>query len=351
MNVRTATSQNAEASRSSSSPRNLESAEPLPFRWRLLAAAMCAFPTEIRRVDVLWRALYSRIGGGEFEPNAPLDAKWPSGLQPPIRGKEHRFLMRLNLQNWSDRRTYFSGRYYQQDISRLLISMLRRGDQYVDIGANIGMTMLSAAAVLGPHGRGLAFEPNPEAFARLKQHAEINGLKSFHLVQRAIDEQRSTARLFIPGGETLLASLAPQSGGAGSFVDVETAPIDEHLVHLNPAHPTLIKIDVEGYEVQVLKGIGTMLRWPEVAIVSEVGEDMLRRAGHSREELHRLLADLEFQVYRFLIVGRRWRKELILEPIEGPLDADKYDAFFVRPNSRFYRERVEPFLVSQRAGG
>ena len=54
----------------------------------------------------------------------PSIAVGPADLQPPVRGT-HRLLMRLNLQNWSDRRAYFSGRYYQPDICRVLETLLQ----------------------------------------------------------------------------------------------------------------------------------------------------------------------------------------------------------------------------------
>jgi hypothetical protein len=120
--------------------------QELSFGLRLLAGVMRRMPTGIRRVDLLWHALYRRLGGGTYTEDATIDLRWPAGLQPGVRGTLHGQLMRLNLQDWSDRRAYFSGRYYQQDISRLLLTVLRPGDQYLDVGANIGMTTLIAAS-------------------------------------------------------------------------------------------------------------------------------------------------------------------------------------------------------------
>src|SRR5580693_8409291 len=91
---------------------------------RVLAAFMRRLPTDVRRADVIWQGLYRRLGGGGFSADESVDQRWPRGLQPPVRGS-HRLLMRLNLQNWSDRRAYFSGRYYQPDISRVLEILLR----------------------------------------------------------------------------------------------------------------------------------------------------------------------------------------------------------------------------------
>src|ERR1700722_678587 len=115
---------------------------------RLLAAGMLSLPIEIRRFGVIWQKLYAGIGGGGFAPDEAVDRRSPHGIQEPIRG-QHGLRLRLDLQNWADRRSYFNGRYYQPDISRLIETLLQPGDQYVDVGANIGMTALLARSRIG----------------------------------------------------------------------------------------------------------------------------------------------------------------------------------------------------------
>lgn len=337
-------STNAERSTSietKSSPARLAGRLSLPL-W-LLAGAMRSMPTDIRRVDMIWQSLYARIGGGGFAPEEAVDQRWPCGLQRPVRGR-HGFRMRLNLQNWSDRRAYFSGRYYQPDITRLLEQLLRPGDQYVDVGANVGMTALLARSRIGPAGQGLAFEPNPNAFARLKDHFEINGITNFQLVPCAVADCESVQQLFVPLDEMLLATFVPEKA-EGTRVEVRTMPADPYVAALDPSKLTLIKIDVEGYEVQVLGGIRSLLAWPDVMVVIEIADAKLRRAGHSRDELHGLLASFGLAPHTIHVRASRWRKDLALCPIAGPLPLDEYDAFFVRPGSEVFRNRIEPVLI------
>ncbi|HEV8066223.1 MAG TPA: FkbM family methyltransferase [Planctomycetaceae bacterium] len=310
---------------------------------RVLAAFMRRLPTDVRRADVIWQGLYRRLGGGGFSADESVDQRWPRGLQPPVRGS-HRLLMRLNLQNWSDRRAYFSGRYYQPDISRVLEILLRPGDQYVDVGANVGMTALLARSRIGKQGKGLAFEPNPVAFARLKEHFEMNCVKNFDLVPRAVADCESVQWLFVPRDEMLLGTFVPEKA-EGTRVEVRTEPADPYVAGFDPAKPTLIKIDVEGYEVQVLRGIQSLLARPNVIVVTEIADAKLRRAGHSREELHSLLADFGFLPHTIDVRASRWRKALELRPIPGPLDCREYDALFARPGSQIFRERIEPVLA------
>jgi FkbM family methyltransferase len=308
-----------------------------------LAALMRHLPTDVRRVDVIWQGLYRRAGGGGFCADASVDEHWPSGLQRPVRGI-HRFLIQLNLQNWSDRRTYFSGRYYQPDISRLLEQLLRPGDQYVDVGANIGLTALLARSRIGATGKGVAFEPNPAAFTRLRDHFTLNGITNFELIPRAVSDSESVLYLFVPRDEMLLGTFVPEKD-EGTRVRVQTEPADRYVAAFDPDKSTLIKIDVEGFEVQVLRGMQSLLARPNVMVVTEIADAKLRRAGHSREEVHRVLASFGFVAHTIDVRASRWRKDLELTPLSGPLDSHEYDALFAKPGSQVFKERVEPVLV------
>jgi FkbM family methyltransferase len=303
-------------------------------------------PTNIRRFGMLWESLYQSIGGGGFDDNAEIDTRWPEGLQPPIRGTQHGQLMLLDLSLWPERREFFSGRYYQQDICRLLEAMLRNGDQYLDIGANIGMTSLLAAQLIGKSGTGLAFEPNPEAFVRLEKHININKLSQIKLFPYAVSTQESTSRLVVGKGNSGLGSLAPTPGLEGNSYEVKTVTQSVMIDRLDPKKPTFIKIDVEGYEVNVLRGISQILSWPEVAVVAEISEEMLENAGHSQATLLEIMTTHGFVAHEFDLIQTRWEKKLRVRRIEKPKDDPKYDGLFAKPGSEFYTRRIAPLLTT-----
>jgi FkbM family methyltransferase len=328
--------------KSSGSPSYLMD-EQVSLPLRLLASVMRRMPTDIRRADVIWQGLYKRVGGGGFAPDTTVDQRWPRGLQQPVRGT-HRLLMRLNLQNWSDRRAYFSGRYYQPDISRVLETLLRPGDQYVDVGANVGMTALLARSRISATGTGVAFEPNPAAFRRLKEHFAMNGVTNFELGPHAVADSESVLCLFVPRDEMLLGTFVPEKA-EGTRMEVRTEPAERYVANFDAAKPTLIKIDVEDYEVQVLRGIQSLLARPNVMVVTEIADAKLRRAGHSRDELHTLLAGFGFVPHTIDVRASRWRKDLELRLLPGPLDSKEYDAVFAKPASQIFRERVEPLRI------
>jgi hypothetical protein len=141
----------------------------------------------------------------------------------------------------------------------------------------------------------------------------------------------------------LLGTFVPEKV-EGTQVEVRTVPADAYVAALDSSKPTLIKVDVEGYEVQVLKGIQTLLAWPGTMVVIEIADAKLRRAGHSREELHSYLGSFGLMPHTIEIHSSRWRKVLELRPLDGPWEIEEYDALFARPGSPVFRDRVEPLL-------
>src|SRR4051812_9438590 len=127
-------------------------ANRLPLRLEILSSFMRRMPTGIRKFAWWWERMYRAMGGGGFDDDPAIDSLWPTGEQGPIRSRRFGQKVILNLNLWQERRAYFSGTYFQQDLEELFESILRRGDQYLDIGANIGMTSLMASSLIGPEG-------------------------------------------------------------------------------------------------------------------------------------------------------------------------------------------------------
>jgi FkbM family methyltransferase len=314
---------------------------------KVLAFLMRRMPTGIRKLQWWWDRLYRSINGGGFDDDAFIDSQWPTGIHGPVRSRRFGYKVLLDLQIWSERRTYFSGSYFQHDLEYLFPLILRRGDQYLDIGANIGMTSLMASSLIGQEGKGFAFEPNPETFARLKRHFELNHTSNLEPVPFALSEREANMDLVLPTGSSGLGSLAVVHEGPGRSFKVRTITGRAYLERLDPRKSTVIKIDVEGHEVKALSGIEEGLDWPEVAIVAEVNDAMLRRAGDSAEALVELVEKHGFRPFLFDLLVGRYGSELKVTAAGSVHDAiaqDWRDLLFVKPDSKLYRERIAPSL-------
>lgn len=127
---------------------------------------------------------------------------------------------------------------------------VRAGDVVLDIGANLGAYTLAFGQWVGPSGRVYAFEPAPDARAGLERHVSLNALDDRIVIRpEAVSAAPGTAR-FLASGASGSNRIAP--GDPGGDV-VATTSVDAFCAPLG-LKPDVIKIDVEGAELDVLKG-------------------------------------------------------------------------------------------------
>lgn len=149
---------------------------------------------------------------------------------------------------------YASGTYEFQ-VQRELLTNLQPGSVFYDVGAHIGIVSMFAAQVVGAEGAVFAFEADPENARRIEEHILRNGLKQISLVQNAVWSSAGRLR-FERASERSSRNQGAVSTGpnpsTGSMVEVEAIALDDYAEVSRP--PTLIKIDVEGAEGEVLRG-------------------------------------------------------------------------------------------------
>ena len=140
----------------------------------------------------------------------------------------------------------------------------------LDCGANFGYwSVLVSSAPFGSH-KAIAIEPSSQNFAKLKNNAEINNNR-FELMKCAIGAARGTARL--SGTKHEAFSITGAAGGSGE--DVPVIALDNLLDDgkISPGGKYLIKLDVEGVEVEAIKGGVRLLQGDSVILCEEHGND------------------------------------------------------------------------------
>jgi FkbM family methyltransferase len=150
-----------------------------------------------------------------------------------------------------------------------------------DIGANLGFFSLLAARLAGPQGRVHAFEPAPANAAAIRANAAANGLERIDVLELALADAPGRAGLSVPDDASwaFLERYAPdRAAGAGIEVEVET--VDRLVAAGRLAPPGLVKIDVEGAELDVLAGMEETLRRHGPVLVCEMH-------GHNAEFVRR----------------------------------------------------------------
>jgi FkbM family methyltransferase len=190
-------------------------------------------------------------------------------------------------------RHLYKYRRYEPEVTRLLLATVRLepGDVVFDVGANIGWYSLVLDRQAPPGVDILAFEPDPDNHALLRENLARNGTRGVTPVRAAAGPVPSRQQLFRYGtGNAGRHSLLPIHGGEA--VEVETVRLDDawdaHGLGDRPLR--LIKIDVEGYELEALRGAPRLLarcHW----LLGEFSPGFMRRGGLDPGELVRLLGD------------------------------------------------------------
>jgi len=303
-------------------------------------------PLGIRKVRYHAEKQYRRLGGGGFQEDPAIDSHWPKELRAPVGMRHHPYKMSFDLTDWMERRAYFFGHFYDEVIDLALRAALRPGDNHIDVGANIGMTVMVAAGRVGKTGRCLAFEPNPTPRAKLSHHVSLNKLDEVVSIQPfGLGGEEATFQLSVKGSHAGSGSLV--MGYEGDAIDVAVRVGDDVVAEqgLPLDRPTLVKIDVEGFEEHVLRGLHATMTDRDTAILLEVSPEWLERAGGGAESLYTNLQAMGFQAYEVSLVEGRLSVQLVLKKSEKPRVDRQYDVIFLRDNSVF-AQRLKPMMVS-----
>lgn len=160
---------------------------------------------------------------------------------------------------------------YEEPVQEAISTNLAAGSVFYDIGANIGFFSLLAARLVGAEGRVYAFEPVPQNAATIVRNASINGIDVIEVFAEAVGAQTGRTDLLLArhaGGASLaLAGAPPDMVGR---IEVEMTTLDDAVAHRRIRPPSLVKIDVEGAELEVLSGMSSILERHRPRILCEI---------------------------------------------------------------------------------
>ena len=181
-------------------------------------------------------------------------------------------------------------RYYPPDYEPAKQSFLREhcrsGSTVFDLGAHIGLYTVLMARHVGEEGRVLAFEPTPGTRRELRRTILLNHVSNVQVRNEAVS--RSTGEAFLNATAEPVSnanSLAPIVR-ARSQVGVRTIALDDLAV---PSRVSCLKIDIEGAELDALRGATALLDRDRPAMTIEIHPVQLRLVGHEPVEIWDLL--------------------------------------------------------------
>lgn len=181
---------------------------------------------------------------------------------------------------------------YDPETANAIARLAVPGSTVLDVGAHLGYMSLLAGLAVGPGGTVHAFECDPRLSDRLELHLELNRMswvRPFHVA--VCEETRGSVDLLLPQqlGWATLRSDTHLTGTRKT--SVTSVSIDDHVAahEMDPARISLIKIDVEGSELGVLKGAINTLAASPAAVVVEYILDRIRRQGEPPNDIMDLM--------------------------------------------------------------
>jgi len=180
----------------------------------------------------------------------------------------NRFCMWLDPMAYSD----FIVGAYEPGCVRVLREHLSEGSVCVDVGANLGYFSILMAQIVGKRGQTIAFEPMPDTVELLRENVGVNRLENVIVVAAAASDESGSVQL-LSGASEHVAKTASMVGyrleGPAQTTLVRSLRLDDYFAG-SARLPGLIKIDVEGAELMVLKGARETIARSRPVLIVEI---------------------------------------------------------------------------------
>jgi FkbM family methyltransferase len=201
------------------------------------------------------------------------------------------------IQSW----IYFFG-LTEPNLAHWLRRSLCPGDTFIDVGAHIGFHTLLASKLVGSSGAVVAIEASPSTYEALQRNLALNRVKNVRAVNIAASDQRGRLKFYRgPNHDLGSSTIYPEVAKEGSQLEaeVETAPLTEILSPTELKHARVIKIDVEGAEDAVVRGLAPALNTcrEDLEVVVEIIPKFLSALNLKAEDVFRVFTDSGFNAY------------------------------------------------------
>lgn len=186
---------------------------------------------------------------------------------------------------------------YEIPIQNIFAQHLQAGDVFYDIGANVGFFTIIASKLVGNTGKVYAFEPGKGNANSIRHNARLNDFNQIEVIEKAVSNTSGEGQLLLAkysGGHALATADAPPD--LAGEVTIDLVSIDDLIAQNRITPPNFVKVDVEGAELDVLKGMSETIKTYQPTIIYEVDDS--DRAGYERKyrELADFLESLNYQV-------------------------------------------------------
>lgn len=177
-----------------------------------------------------------------------------------------------------------------------LYGLVKENSTILDIGTNIGETLLNFAK-RNTKGRIYGFEPVPYLFRRVTKNISLNPFKNIEVNNIALSNTAETLYFDLPTNNNS-GGINMNKVASGTSEKVEARTLDSFIAEKGITATDLIKIDVEGFEMNVLEGAKNTLEQFSPTLFIELDDSNLRSKGSSSKELVSFLKDRNYRIFR-----------------------------------------------------
>ena len=212
---------------------------------------------------------------------------------------------------FSFRKVKRDGIWYELDLSEYMewviyygLNVENRSDLYslvksemvlFDIGSNVGETLLNFAKLTGKNGKVYGFEPVPYTFNKCSNNISLNAFSNISVAQIALSSKQESLYFQEANNNNSGGVFMNKNNTPGSY-KVEGITLDAYVERIEITHLDLIKVDVEGFETNVLKGARETCKKFRPKLFVEVDEVNLKSQGSSANELIALITSYGYQI-------------------------------------------------------
>ena len=185
---------------------------------------------------------------------------------------------------------------YERETCEAIESILKPGDTFVDLGANIGFYTLIASRIVGENGKVFSFEPTPSTFQTLKKNIKENNFSNIVIAEdNAVSNVSGVAHFKVTEGSEMNSVT---NSNDESTISVKKISLDKYFSNIDHNKIDLIKMDIEGQEYNALLGMKKInLNNKSLKIIFEFHRQALKNNNQSGEEIFNLLSSYGFKIF------------------------------------------------------
>lgn len=202
----------------------------------------------------------------------------------------------LDISDLVDWYLYFG---FSESSRNNLYQNISPGNTIIDVGANVGDTTLHIAKLIGCEGSVHSFEPDPINFKRLSNNVESNDFSNIVINNKGLGNVPGKFTIHqVAEGNKGMNRILTKTESTFSSSEIHVTTIDSYLNRKGITEIDLIKIDVEGYELNVLQGAREILYKSHPLLFIELDDNNLKEHNQSSKDLVEFLEELDYEFLR-----------------------------------------------------